>query len=131
MNKTFLYNKLVRDKSPKMVARSNGTLKSRYLDDADFATEVRAKLVEELDEVLAAVGPEELCDELGDVYELLEEYAKLNGLTQEQVRAGKKTKREKRGGFTERLYIENVTVPVGSIVDEYCKAQPEKYPEID
>lgn len=90
MNKTYLYNKLVRDKSPKMVARSNGTLKSRHLDDDEFAVEVRAKLVEELDEVLAAADADELCDELGDVYELLEEYAKLHGLTKSRCEQGRR-----------------------------------------
>jgi predicted house-cleaning noncanonical NTP pyrophosphatase (MazG superfamily) len=128
VNKTFLYNKLVRDKSYKMVERSNGTMKSRRLDDAEFAAEVRKKLVEELDEVLTAPNTEELCDELGDVYELLEEYAQLHGLTGEQVAAAKHAKRKKRGGFAERVYIESVTVPAGSIVDEYCSAQPDKYP---
>lgn len=131
MNKTFIYNKLVRDRSPEMVARSNGTYATKPLDDAAFAQEVRAKLVEELDELFVAANADELCDEIGDVYELLEEYAKLHGLTQERIRLEQAAKRERRGGFAGRLYMESVTVPDDSEVAAYCRRQPDKYKELE
>ena len=131
MNKTFISKKLVRDKAPQWITKNNGSSKWHRLDEINFAAAVRRKLVEELDELLVAASPDEICSELGDVYELLEEYAKLHDLTQERVKAEQVTKREERGGFSLRIYEESVTVPSESKVAAFCRLQPEKYHEVD
>jgi hypothetical protein len=36
----------------------------------------------------------------------------------------------KRGGFAERKYVTTAEHPEGSFGEKYCRANPEKYPEI-
>lgn len=131
MKKTFLLNKLVRDKSNEIVARNHGTMKARYLGDDEFLYELRRKLTEERDELFKAQDHDEVCAELSDMYEVLDEYAKLYDLTREQITIKQEAKREKRGGLVKRLYIESVTVPVDTQLASYYQEDPERYPEID
>lgn len=130
VQKTFRVKKLVRDCLPERVERDYGSLQSRRLDDVEFAHELRRKLHEEIDEAFAAQDHTELCDELSDVYEVLEEYALLHGLTLPQIEEKRMAKRAERGGLARRLYIESVTVPSDSRLGRYYQNEPERYPEV-
>lgn len=63
----FSVHKLIRDKLPHMI-RSAGIVVSDYvMDDAEYSEKLNQKLLEEAQEVLAAVKPKEILEELADV----------------------------------------------------------------
>jgi len=74
------------------------------LDEAAYREALRDKLSEEVAEFLASGDPLELTDILEVVYAL----AHLSGHTPEDLEALRLGKREARGGFEERLYLESV-----------------------
>ncbi len=100
-----VFNKLVRDKIPAIIEADNFTPKTRILDDAEFRTELDRKLEEECAEVLAAENTTERQEELADVYEILRAMSKLEGVTIEDIAKIADQKREKRGGFDEKIYL--------------------------
>lgn len=88
-------------------AESEGSVSHwRRLDDAEYDKQLRIKLLEEADEVRVAKNREELMSEIG------------------------KKKRNERGGFVERKFVDKIEHPEGSFLANYCLAEPNKYPEI-
>ena len=65
-----------------------------------------AKDSEELKEVAAAKNSAEILEELADKYEILLAMASYHNLTMEEIRGAALQKREKKGGFTRRLFLE-------------------------
>ncbi|WP_433892702.1 nucleoside triphosphate pyrophosphohydrolase [Streptomyces sp. CA-111067] len=93
--------KLVRDRIPQII-RASGLEPSVYrAGSAEYSRRLRAKLVEEVDEVLAA-DSESLLDELADVFEVLCALASEAGVDEAGLWAAAAAKAEKRGGFSER-----------------------------
>lgn len=119
------YRKLVRDRIPQIIAAEGSTPHVRVLPEEEFAASLRTKLVEELQEYLAAAqaadtttgtnhadtSPDAAIEELADLLELIDTLAALHGCSPEEVRAVQKRKRTARGGFTDRLFLEQVTRP--------------------
>jgi len=104
MGKVF-YNKLVRDKIPEIIESNSDVCKTRILDDEEFQIELNKKLVEEANEVLNS-PKEKLSDELADVLEIINTLADSNGLTVKEIEEIRKNKKEKRGGFDKKLFLE-------------------------
>lgn len=128
--RTFKQNKLWRDKAIELLESQGSYLTCRQLDDTEFDKELRAKLIEEAYEVCAAQSREELLAELADVQEVIQSLMKLHVISAEELAIIQIQKREKRGGFDGRYYVEVAHHPVGSFGESYCLAAPEKYPEI-
>ncbi len=57
MKKTY-YNKLIRDKIPKVITQSGGKYKTRVLPEEEFEKELKRKLMEESKELSAASAGE-------------------------------------------------------------------------
>lgn len=104
MEKVF-YKKLVRDNIPEIIESSGGVYETRILNNEEFEMELRKKLVEESNEVLNS-SKEELIGELADVLQLINNLAENNQLTMEDVQNEMKLKKEKRGGFDKKLFLE-------------------------
>ena len=67
--------------------------------------ELRKKLSEEVKEYL-----EDPCkEELADIIEVIDALAQSEGFTLPDILKIKKRKKEERGGFTDRLFLESVT----------------------
>ena len=127
----FRQNKLWRDKLIEIMEQNYGSrIHWRLLDDAEFDREIRAKLKEEADEVATANNHKALVEELADLYEVIDTLSALHGVTKDQIIAAQTKKREARGGFISRKFVEVAEHPVGSFGEKYCLADPEKYPEI-
>lgn len=105
------YNKLIRDKIPEIIKKDNAVSKVSVLDDKRYAIALKEKLVEEAKELLEAKTPEEILNELSDVLELVESIATNNKLTIAEVEKQKLAKKEKRGGFEKKLFLEYVDEP--------------------
>jgi len=81
------------------------------LDDKQFSLALKEKLVEEAKELLEAKTQEEILNELSDVPELVESIAVNNKLIITEVEKQKLAKKEKRGGFEKKLFLEYVDEP--------------------
>jgi len=100
-----IYNKLVRDRIPEIIANSGGSFSSRILDDAEYRKELRTKLQEEVNEYLAAMKDEEAVEELADIMELLHAMAATHGASVDGLERVRAQKAAKRGGFKERIFL--------------------------
>ena len=127
----FQQNKLWRDKAPDMLRAYGSIVQVMPLTDAEYDAQLRIKLLEEADEVCVAKNHKELMEELADVCEVVDALCKLHGISKEQLIATQTKKRQEKGGFYERMYVTIAEHPAGSFAESYCRAQPEKYPEVE
>lgn len=101
------YKKLVRDKIPDIIIKNGEKPITRILSDEEYKIELEKKLKEELEEVLNSSSKERL-EELADLLEVMISLAKIDNYTLEDIINKREEKREKRGGFTRKLYLEGV-----------------------
>ncbi len=73
--KRFNNKKLVRDKIIEFLESRGIKTNHRYLDNEEYIACLKAKLIEEANEVSEKTEREEIIKELGDVYEVLEALA--------------------------------------------------------
>ena len=95
------YDKLVRDKIPRLIAEQGERPVFRVLDDGEYAECLERKLDEETAEYHKDKTPEELADILEVVYALAENL----GCTKEELLRIYEQKHEERGGFRERIFL--------------------------
>ena len=101
------YYKLVRDGIPRIIEAGGGHPVTRVLDQVGYLAALRAKLVEEAEEARAAPDGQ-LGSELADVLEVLRALAAAHGMSWEDVVAEAARKRDERGGFDRRIFLEYV-----------------------
>jgi predicted house-cleaning noncanonical NTP pyrophosphatase (MazG superfamily) len=99
--------KLVRDRIPELIQADGRHPVTRVLDDAAYRAALLAKLVEEAREASDAV-PAGLPGELADVLEVLRALTATAGMSWAQLLALADDKRDRRGGFTNRIFLESV-----------------------
>lgn len=127
----FKQNKLWRDKMIEIMEQNHGSkVHWRQLSDKEFDEQIRIKLIEEAQEVVAAKDRKELIAELADLYEVIETLAELHGINKDDITLIQTQKKQERGGFTQRRFVETAEHPEGSFGEHYCLADPQKYPEI-
>lgn len=100
-----IFNKLVRDNIPNIIDNNGEVAVTRVLDDEEYRKELYKKLLEEANEVINSTE-EETLEELADVLEILSSIASLNNKSIEDIIEIARMKREKRGGFQKRLFLE-------------------------
>lgn len=129
--RTFNQQKLWRDKAIKMMEENHGSkINWRSLNDEEFNHQIRIKLLEEAEEVSVATSRDELIAELADLYEVINSLITVNNITEEEIISEQTKKRNERGGFENRAFVETAKHPIGSFGEKYCLANPIKYPEI-
>lgn len=126
----FKSNKLWRDKILETCEQMGSKIHWRKLDDKEFEHALKLKLIEEADEVAQAITKESLQEELADVLEVVISLCLLHNFTLQDVIKVQLKKNQERGGFQDRKFVTVVEHPVGSEREQYCLADPEKYPEI-
>lgn len=127
----FFQNKLWRDKLvDTMEQKYNSRINWHSLNDEEFNAELRIKLAEETQEVIVAQSRDELIAELADVFEVIDSLTKLHNISQEEIVTAQTKKRDDRGGFEGRKFVETAEHLAGSFGEKYCLADPIKYPEI-
>jgi predicted house-cleaning noncanonical NTP pyrophosphatase (MazG superfamily) len=107
MNK-IIYNKLIRDKIPNIIAEQGKTFEIELLDDQTFIKKLNEKLKEEIEEYYNA-KEDEVIGELADILEIVYAIADYNGISIEELENERELKKLKRGGFKERIYLKSVT----------------------
>lgn len=102
-----VYNKLVRDKITEIIEGKNETPVTRILNDDEYKLELEKKLYEEYKEVIESSGEDRLF-ELADMIEVIKSLALLSGKTLEDIIELANGKRNKRGGFEKKIFLEKV-----------------------
>ncbi|MGB4984213.1 MAG: nucleoside triphosphate pyrophosphohydrolase [Erysipelotrichaceae bacterium] len=103
-----IYNKLVRDNIPDIILKDNHQPVTRILNNDDYKKELEKKLLEEYNEVLNTTTSEERIEELADMYEILTYLAQLENKTINDVIEVANNKKNKRGGFDKKIFLEKV-----------------------
>jgi predicted house-cleaning noncanonical NTP pyrophosphatase (MazG superfamily) len=101
---TKVYNKLVRDKIPAIIAADGKKLRSRILNDEEHLQALIKKLSEELKEFEEALSVEELAD----LQEIIHAIADAIGTNKQELEKVRAEKAEKRGGFNQKIFLESV-----------------------
>ena len=97
----MVYNKLVRDKIPQIIAASGKNCVTEVLQEDAYLQ----KLDEKLGEELAEYQESKSLEELADLLEVMAAVVKARGYTWEELERIRARKREKRGGFEERILL--------------------------
>jgi predicted house-cleaning noncanonical NTP pyrophosphatase (MazG superfamily) len=126
----FRQNKLWRDISVERMERTGSKIHWSRLEDDQFMEQLKIKLLEEAEEVCSAKTREALLVELADILEVVSSFCDTQGATLQDVMEIKEKKYQERGGFQGRKYVTFSEHPIGSHGEQYCLADPDKYPEI-
>ncbi len=102
--KRTTYNKLVRDHIPQVIESEGKKAICTTLDDTSYIKHLNEKLLEEVQEYLQSGELEELAD-IGEVMHAILAY---KGIPLEEFQRARMTKLEQRGGFKERIFLEEV-----------------------
>jgi len=100
----IIYNKLIRDRIPEIIEKSGKKCTIRTLDDEEYIKSLNIKLQEELNEYCENEDIEELADLVELVYAILE----YKGVSLEEFENIRLKKKDKRGGFDKRIFLESV-----------------------
>lgn len=101
----YTYNKLVRDKIPENIDKK-GDRKSKYriLDNKEYLEELNKKVLEEANEFV----DDNSTEELGDLFEVLYAIMEVKGYSMQEVESVMANKREEKGAFKNKIYLEYV-----------------------
>lgn len=105
-----IYNKLVRDKIPEIIENDGEKPIVRVLNDNEYKKELEKKLKEEYEEFLIAEKKSERLEELADMLEVIRTLALLEDEDIQFIIDIMDKKREKRGGFTKKLFLEKTKI---------------------
>lgn len=126
---TFRYDKLVRDNVVPDLLKDNIQVVYRKPQAAELLFLLKAKLQEEAKEVLEAVTLEELKEELADVLDVVEGLVRACDISDVELLALRKKKREARGAFLNPVFVETITISEDHRVARYCLERPDRYPQ--
>ncbi len=102
-----IHNKLVRDKIPEIIKTNNEIAKIRILDEEEYKIEIKKKLIEEANELNNMKDDDgKFKNEIADVYEVIDTIIDIYNLDRRKIMKFKKEKKEKRGGFKKRIFLE-------------------------
>lgn len=100
----FKFDKLVRDKIPKILHQLDARVHTRTLNTEEYKRRLQEKLIEEVTELqTAGASQNERREELADSLEVLIALGQAYGLEFEDILYKSGTKRDKNGGFDARL----------------------------
>ena len=102
------YNKLVRDLIPKIIEAAGHRPHSRILNDLEYDTMLRTKVIEEARELLAAKDGAEIKNELADLLELIQTIARNQNIPWSELENTRSQKALERGGFDQKILLEYV-----------------------
>jgi predicted house-cleaning noncanonical NTP pyrophosphatase (MazG superfamily) len=104
-----VHNKLVRDNMQQIILEAGRKPITKILNQEDYINELRKKSNEELQEYLTAETNEEALEELADLLEVIHALAIIHDSSIEEVEKIRVKKAEKRGGFSDKVFLIEVT----------------------
>lgn len=101
-----VFRKLIRDRIPEIMQAKGQKAITRVLSDDEYIKALENKLLEEVQEM--RIGQEEAKTEIADIYEVLDALIKARGFAKEEILDIQAKKREERGGFEKKIFLEGV-----------------------
>lgn len=101
--------KLVRDKIDEIIINNDEIPVTRILSDEEYKIELLKKFDEEYFELKEAIDLKDknkICEESADFFEVIKAYNELYGNSFDDVVSVMDEKREKRGVFSRKLFLE-------------------------
>ena len=102
--KKIVYNKLVRDRIPEIIAAFGKTCTTATLSPEEYLRMLDAKL----DEELAEYRHNRNIEELADLLEVIYAAAKARGCSAAELERARAKKTAERGGFEKRILLKEV-----------------------
>lgn len=99
-----VYNKLVRDKIPEIIAADGKTAKTRILNKEEYLQELIKKLGEEYEEFKA----DQNVDELADLLEVILALSDAINISHSELAKVMSKKTLERGAFKKKIFLERV-----------------------
>ena len=103
------YNRLIRNKIPQIIKSNGKTPITKLQNEDEYIEELCKKTQEELTEYIEAKTKPDKLEELSDLLELINALAEHEGTTLEEINNIRKKKAEERGGFSDRVFLIEVT----------------------
>lgn len=125
----FKFGKLVRDYITIGIKEGGGRAVTRTLTDNEFIKELHVKLLEEFTEYTNA-NPEDVVNELADVYEVLDTLRDALKISESQLQEARENKTQKHGALKNRVFIDYVEVKEDYPWIKYYEKNPDRYPEL-
>ncbi|HCC23563.1 TPA: phosphoribosyl-ATP pyrophosphohydrolase [Candidatus Falkowbacteria bacterium] len=97
-------NKLVRDLVPQMIEDNGDEAVTKILEQEEYFEALKDKLKEEVEDYLENDDPEELAD----IIEVIHALSEYHQMTINDIERLRQNKLEERGGFSERIFLEEV-----------------------
>lgn len=98
------HNKLIRDRIPEIIRQAERECKVETISQPEYHQALLKKLVEEAKEA-AEAKPDNLVEELADIYEVIDVILANLGIDKNLVLTRQKQKRQDKGGFTKKLRL--------------------------
>lgn len=99
-------NKLVRDGIPGIIAQHGGKSETRIAeDDKEYDTLLRAKLLEEAEEIAETTTREALLEELADLNSVRDALCTLYNISVEELLVQQRKKDNENGKFEKRILL--------------------------
>ena len=130
MYQKFKTNILVRDKMVEKMESDGILVDYKKLNQEDYITALRKKIVEESQKVADEGDREKLIYELADLREVVQTLMRTLEITESEISEAQSKKREKSGGFKEKHFTNFVEIENDNPVIEYYLARPNKYPRM-
>ncbi|HLC78503.1 MAG TPA: nucleoside triphosphate pyrophosphohydrolase [Candidatus Nanoarchaeia archaeon] len=98
------HNKLVRDKIPEIIESKDQIPLTHVANDDEYWEKLKEKFNEEVKEFLES----ESIEEMADVFEVITSINQVKGWNLEEIIKIQKEKRKTKGGFKERIILDEV-----------------------
>lgn len=105
------YHKLVRDGIPERIRAKNERVVYAHLKGSEVLQLLTGKLIEEVQELIAAEGQDATAEELADIYEVLRGMMHQVGVDEQRVVEIANLKRAKVGGFDRGMFLLETSLP--------------------
>lgn len=125
----FKVDKLIRDKIPAIQEANRIVVSTRTLENPEFISRLKDKLIEEAKECFEAESKDELCEEIADVLEVINALSEVTGLSMEQIENKRIEKKEAKGGFANKIYCSFVEIEENNPAITYYLKKPHLYPK--
>ena len=103
----MIYKKLVRDKIPEIIAEQGKKVNFRTLEGDELKKALKAKVVEEANELAKAETKEQLLDEIADLQEVITALRIAYALKFYEAEDVRVTKAYKKGRFINGYFLES------------------------
>lgn len=107
----MIYNKLVRDKIPEIIAKEGKTVKFRAVKGDELDEAMRKKILEEAAELASAKTDKDIVEEAADLIEIVEAFLDRHVLIMHTVENRMSSKCREKGNFECGFLLESVDEP--------------------